>query len=398
MKRVVLYYSILIFFIIPALANAQTCTPVSDPHGPGGELNLYQVANAMLGTSFTSSSQLCPYEIECDGWWHEWDGFIQIYSTYAGYNQNLYWENSTSSGFILTATADGIFYPNVHFYTTGGNFYFKDVTTGGTWYSLDSMNADGKTHMVTYSFGNDVYICAFEDYNGLGDKDYQDLVFMIAYGAAPCCVPTVSDIPDQTIWVGDSFNTINLDDYVTDCDDADSDITWSCSGQVNLTCSINNRVATISYPSGWTGSETITFTATDPDGHSDSDDATFTVQPNECPIVSDIPNQTIVTGNNFTTIHLDNYVHDPDNLDSEITWTWSGNQNLIVSINNNRVATISYLSGWKGSETITFTATDPHGCSDSDSAIFAVTCGTTCAAACSAVGGVGIPGSGLLCP
>lgn len=398
MIKALISFVLFLFLIIVSTANA--VTPISDPHGPSGEWNLYRVVNAMMGTSFTSSAQLAPYEIECDAWWHEWDGFIRIYATYAGYNQNLYWENSTSSGFILSASADGLFYPDVHFYTTGGNFYFKDVTTGGTWYSLDSMNSDGKSHMVTYHFGNDVYICGFEDYNGLGDKDYNDLVFKITYGAAPCCVPTVSDIPDQKIWKCDDFTTIPLDVYVTDCDHNDSQIIWTCSGQVDCTCNIDsNRVATITCPHCWTGSETITFTARDPDGHTDSDPATFTVQPNEAPIVSDIPNQTIVRGGNFATVNLDNYVHDPDNPDWQITWSWSGNVNLIVNIVN-RVATITYPPGWMGSETITFTATDPHNCSDSDSAIFAVTCGTTCKSPCSAVGGIVIPINkfGLLSP
>src|SRR4030042_1251290 len=332
MKRIIVFSFVLLFIIMPVVANA--VTPISDPHGPGGELNLYQVVNAMMGTSFTSSAQLGPYEITCDGWWQEWDGFIQVLATYAGYNQDLYWENSSSSGFILSASTDGISYPNIHFYTTGGNFYLKDVTTGGTWYSLDSMNSDGKTHMVTYAFGNDTYICGFEDLSGLGDGDYEDLVVMFTYGAAPCCVPSVSDIPDQTIWVGDDhFDTINLDNYVNDCDHSDSQITWTKSGGVNIHVSIINRVATITYTHGWTGSETITFTATDPDGHTDSDQATFTVQPNECPIVSDIPNQTVVSGKSFVSIHLDDYVQDPDNLDSEITWGWSGNVDLIVSIN-----------------------------------------------------------------
>ncbi|NIO76185.1 MAG: hypothetical protein GTN69_09980, partial [Armatimonadetes bacterium] len=36
--------------------------------------------------------------------------------------------------------------------------------------------------------------------------------------------PVVSDIPDQTISEGQTFTTINLDDYVSDVDDADSDM------------------------------------------------------------------------------------------------------------------------------------------------------------------------------
>ncbi|WP_456407978.1 Ig-like domain-containing protein, partial [Caldithrix abyssi] len=72
-------------------------------------------------------------------------------------------------------------------------------------------------------------------------------------------------------------------------------------------------------------------------------------------------------------INLDDYVSDPDNADSEMSWTYAGNKELIVSIDANRVATISTPdSNWNGSETITFTATDPGGLSDSDTARFTV--------------------------
>jgi hypothetical protein len=92
--------------------------------------------------------------------------------------------------------------------------------------------------------------------------------------------PVVSDIPDQTINQGQSFATINLDDYVADVDNLDSEITWTATGQSDLTVSIVNRVATITAPSSrWNGSETITFRATDPDLDFDSDSATFTVRP-----------------------------------------------------------------------------------------------------------------------
>ncbi|MCD6374202.1 MAG: hypothetical protein J7L94_01660, partial [Caldisericaceae bacterium] len=78
-------------------------------------------------------------------------------------------------------------------------------------------------------------------------------------------------------------------------------------------------------------------------------------------------------GQSFTQIALDNYVIDPDNADNEIDWTYSGNQDLIVTIDANRVAIISPPdSNWNGAETITFTATDPGGLSDSDTATFTV--------------------------
>ena len=187
--------------------------------------------------------------------------------------------------------------------------------------------------------------------------------------------PVVTDIPNQSIAEGASFATINLDNYVSDIDDADGDLTWSYSGNTNLSVNISNRVATITALNPeWNGSETITFTASDDDGASDSDPATFTVTAvNDAPVVTDIPNQSITEGSSFVTISLDNYVSDVDNTDSEITWTYSGNTQLGVSITA-RVATITVPnSDWNGSETITFRATDPGSLWDDDAATFTVT-------------------------
>ncbi len=188
--------------------------------------------------------------------------------------------------------------------------------------------------------------------------------------------PVVSDIPDQTIAEGFTFATINLDDYVSDIDNADAEISWTYGGNTELTVSISTaRVATIGIPNiNWNGSETITFTATDPGLLTDSDPATFTVTAvNDAPVVSNITNQTITEGGSFTTINLDDYVSDVDNPDADINWSYSGNVELSVSIDGNRVATVGIPTpDWNGSETITFTATDPGLLSDSDDATFTV--------------------------
>jgi len=185
--------------------------------------------------------------------------------------------------------------------------------------------------------------------------------------------PVVSDIPDQTIAEGSTFTTITLDNYVSDIDNTDAQITWSSSGSTQLTVSIVNRIATISIRNiNWSGSETITFTASD-GPLTDSDPATFTVSAvNDAPVVADIPNQTIAEGSSFATIALDNFVSDVDNADSEISWTYSGNSLLTVSISS-RIATITVPNAdWNGSETITFTASDGD-LTDNDVATFTVT-------------------------
>ena len=174
--------------------------------------------------------------------------------------------------------------------------------------------------------------------------------------------PVVTDIPDQTIAEGASFTTINLDDYVSDVDNADAEMTWSYSGNTDLTVSITDRVATISAPSAdWNGAETITFRATDPGLLWDDDPATFTVTAvNDAPVVSDIPDQTVAEGSTFVTISLDDYVSDVDNTDAEMTWTFSEFE-LFISINpTTHVATITAPSAdWNGAETITFTGDGP---------------------------------------
>lgn len=91
--------------------------------------------------------------------------------------------------------------------------------------------------------------------------------------------PNVSGIPDQTIKIDSSFTPIRLDEYVSDPNHADSEMTWRWSGNESLNVKIDsNRIVKIeTYHNKWTGSEEIIFTATDPSNLFDSDTALFTI-------------------------------------------------------------------------------------------------------------------------
>ena len=107
----------------------------------------------------------------------------------------------------------------------------------------------------------------------------------------------VGDIPDQTINEGESFATIDLDDYVEDAEDPVESIIWSYfdDGDCDLMVSIVDRVVTISIPnSDWNGVETITFNATDTGGLYDTDDATFTVSAVNDPPINTVPGAQII--------------------------------------------------------------------------------------------------------
>ena len=196
--------------------------------------------------------------------------------------------------------------------------------------------------------------------------------YILSWSDAP---PVISDIPDQSVAEGSAFATINLDDYVTDPDNADSEITWTASGETDVTVTITDRVATITADDPeWNGNNVVTFTAEDPEGETDSDNVTFEVTVVfDPPVVGDIPNQEIVEGASFTTITLDDFVTDADNDITTMTWTASGHTDLSVDITD-RVATITVSDPeWNGSETITFQAEDPDGETGSDQATFTVT-------------------------
>jgi VCBS repeat-containing protein len=248
------------------------------------------------------------------------------------------------------------------------------IVTNPSYYTFFQLNNDGS---FTYTHdGSETSSDAFT-YRAFDGSGYSNTVTVTITVNPVNDPPVVTDIPDQTVSEGSTFATINLNNYVSDPDHSDNQMNWTYSGNSALTVSVSpTKIATITIPNiNWNGSETITFTATDPLGGTSNDAATFTVTPeNDPPVVSDIPNQTISEGATFATINLDNYVSDVDNNDNEMTWTYSGNSQLIVSISPSRVATVSTPNAdWYGSETITFEAADPSNAKSNDAATFTVT-------------------------
>jgi len=103
--------------------------------------------------------------------------------------------------------------------------------------------------------------------------------------------PVVTAIQGQTILEGASFATLDLNALVSDQDNTDSELTWTYSGDTDLTVDITNGIATITAPdSDWNGAENITFEAEDPGQLTGSNDATF-----EILSVNDAPTLNFIT-------------------------------------------------------------------------------------------------------
>ena len=139
--------------------------------------------------------------------------------------------------------------------------------------------------------------------------------------------PVVSNIPDQSIVVGDSFNQISLDNFVSDIEDSDENIVWSYSGNSELMVSIVNRIATVSVPySDWSGVESITFTAVDSGGFSDSDVAVFRVDVQSVPVFSRLSVSNGESGVSIGLSSLSVVINDPN--DDLIDWTIETSPNI----------------------------------------------------------------------
>ncbi len=91
------------------------------------------------------------------------------------------------------------------------------------------------------------------------------------------------------------------------------------------------------------------------------------------PVVTGIPDQTIAVGGAFQPIELDHFVTDPDNTPDQMTWSVTGNTDLLVSISPERVAQITPpRPDWIGREQLVFTARDPAGLTSTVAAVFTV--------------------------
>ena len=79
--------------------------------------------------------------------------------------------------------------------------------------------------------------------------------------------PVISAIPDQVTERGTAFSTLSLDNFVSDDEDNDASISWTISPSspqhFNITIDENRVVTIVAKDGAWSGSEEITFVATD---------------------------------------------------------------------------------------------------------------------------------------
>lgn len=111
--------------------------------------------------------------------------------------------------------------------------------------------------------------------------------------------PVITPIPDQVVPEGENFAMINLNDYVSDQEDADQYITWTITPvdpeNFDIVFSADKQVTITPNDENWNGSETIIFKAFDRGVNGgfikyDTDTVVFTVTPVEdAPVFTSTP-------------------------------------------------------------------------------------------------------------
>ena len=221
-------------------------------------------------------------------------------------------------------------------------------------------------------FGNTIATFTVMDPEGGSAK--QDVALNVRSVNDP---PVFKKIADQTVEEKYEFTPFILDDYLSDADHDFSKLKVEVTGNRDLKVNIDSRSHEVSVKiphDQWNGTETLMFTATDPEGARATTSAKFTVKAiNDPPVMKDIREQTIKEKGEFQPIELDNFVEDLDHAKNRLKWTITGNKELKVAMDGAHVVRITPPSPqWHGAETLTFKVCDPDNACDERTANFTV--------------------------
>lgn len=132
--------------------------------------------------------------------------------------------------------------------------------------------------------------------------------------------PPEITIPDQTLDEGETSNSLLLDDYVSDLQDSDQNLSWSMvqlgTPKLNITIDANRQVSVTPLDLEWSGTQKAVFTVTDNGKNgkyikSTIDTVLFTVNPvNDAPFFTSDPILSVDKD------HLYSYTFSASDIDS----------------------------------------------------------------------------------
>jgi len=174
---------------------------------------------------------------------------------------------------------------------------------------------------------------------------------------------------NQTQYVEDLDDSLVIDQFIWDIED----LIQGDSIQHFLE---NFHTLKFITPSDSTIQDMLLFKVFDTDSFYDVDTVNISLLPvaNLAP-VSSIPDQTVINDSQLT-LDLDDYVHDNNHTNNQLTWTVDDTDIVDISINlSNHIATIAPIPLYAdsaGIDTVIFRVTDPTSLFDDDSVVITI--------------------------
>ncbi|GAJ75105.1 T1SS secreted agglutinin [Vibrio sp. JCM 18905] len=237
----------------------------------------------------------------------------------------------------------------------------NDTDIDGDALSIESASVPSDQGQVEIIDGKLVFTPA-ENFNGDAEITYtvtdgaltDEATVKVTVNAVNDTPVVESSIADQTLAEDFTPYTIDLNAAFSDVDNADGELTFSVSGNSNIQVAIVNGIATITPTADWNGSETLTFTATDPSGESVSQTVNFTVAPPVADIVAD--SATVVEDTATIIKVLDNDTFEGDDKVVSLD-TNNGPANGTVSVNPDGSVTYTPNDNYYGLDSFTYIVT-----------------------------------------
>ncbi|ETS20801.1 tandem-95 repeat protein [Vibrio parahaemolyticus] len=236
----------------------------------------------------------------------------------------------------------------------------NDTDVDGDKLSIESVSVPKEQGTVEVVDGKLVFTPA-ENFNGDAEITYtvtdgaltDQATVKVTVNAVNDTPMVESNIADQTLAEDFTPYTIDLNTAFSDVDNVDGELTFSVSGNSNIQVAIVNGIATITPTADWNGSETLTFTATDPSGESVSQPVNFTVAP-VADIVAD--KATVVEDTSTVIKVLGNDTFEGDGKVVSLD-TNNGPANGTVSVNPDGSVTYTPNDNYQGTDSFTYIVT-----------------------------------------
>ncbi|MFW9733992.1 tandem-95 repeat protein, partial [Vibrio parahaemolyticus] len=236
----------------------------------------------------------------------------------------------------------------------------NDTDVDGDKLSIESVSVPKEQGTVEVVDGKLVFTPA-ENFNGDAEITYtvtdgaltDQATVKVTVNAVNDTPVVESNIADQTLAEDFTPYTIDLNTAFSDVDNVDGELTFSVSGNSNIQVAIVNGIATITPTADWNGSETLTFTATDPSGESVSQPVNFTVAP-VADIVAD--KATVVEDTSTVIKVLGNDTFEGDDKVVSLD-TNNGPANGTVSVNPDGSVTYTPNDNYHGTDSFTYIVT-----------------------------------------